>query len=158
MKVLYNVSTGNIVERFDDDVTLSGIASGLATMQLTTPIGEEVTNISGVTSGNLVAFKAQKKSELEVAVTNFICADYPVTNQTSIMMEKINGAAGAKLAQINAVENWINGVLTEYYLRSAELNAATTAGEVNAITSNFSSLLATKPSYTLRTIRMAANS
>jgi hypothetical protein len=102
--------------------------------------------------------KEMKKIELATACENYIYVDFPLSNQTSILSIKVAGAAGAKLAQINAINAWIDSVLSEYYLRKVDVDGAADVASVNAVSSDFSIFDSTKPTYRLRTIRSASNS
>lgn len=157
MKILFNKDSGAIVDRFQDDVELTGLGADLVEFELAEDIGEEVTNVSGLGLTNLASFKARWLTELATSVESYIYEDYPISNQTSLLSIKLN-ASGDKLSQINAIQSWIDDVLNEYYLRKASVEADTSINDIVDVSKDFSDYTATKPSYTLRTVREASNS
>ena len=96
----------------------------------------------------LAGAKTARTYRLAVAATGYIGAHYPEPSQRSLLALHLSTHASGLLnrrAYIQAAIDWVESVLQDYRVRSAEIAAAATPAEVAAIGWDFTPFDATDP-------------
>lgn len=104
----------------------------------------------------LPTMKAAKEAKLTVEVRDSIYVRYPIHNQISLSVILTLALAQQKMARFAYIASgaaWIDKCFTYYYAKCAEIRAATTMPELDAITWDVVSLWEEDPQVTIEHAR-----